>query len=444
MDKNKIEMADWALQEALKLGAQAARVELSCIDNLTVQCQDTDISSLQQSNGCGLVLRLFVDGRFGTYSTNRLVTSELQQLIGNGITCTRLLTPDPDRTLPEPSRYYRAASLEQNRQEALALQNFKLDDPNLDAAAMACQIARPVMGVDPRLIHLSTFLSCRSGWQYMADSQGFRGYSCCSTSAAYSTASLQEEGDSRPSDSWMEYAICLDELQTLLPDLGRKALLAAQQRIGASQIPAGKYHVAIEPVCLMKLLSPLLEAMQDYNLHQHRSMLQSAQLGDKVVSPLLTLTEEPQRLGAFSACLFDFEGVRTEYHPLIDQGKLCQWFISTYYGHKLGIAPVLSGANVLCIQPGQQSRQEILSALDDTILVTGFLGGNCNDVTGDFSFGIEGQLYRHGERVQGIAGMNLTGNILNLWNQLSHIANDVERLPDGYFPTLFFSDIQIA
>ena len=82
--------------------------------------------------------------------------------------------------------------------------------------------------------------------------------------------------------------------------------------------------------------------------------------------------------------------------------------------------------------------------MDDTILVTGFLGGNCNDVTGDFSFGIEGQLYRHGERVQGIAGMNLTGNILKLWNQLSHITNDVERLPDGYFPTLFFSDIQIA
>ena len=444
MDKNKIAIADWALQEALKAGAQAARVELSCISNLTIQCQDTEITSLQSSDGCGLVLRLFVEGRYGTYSTNRLEQKELSTLIHNGIACTRLLSPDPDRTLPDPARYYKAASLEQNRDEMLALQSFRRSNPDIDATSLACQVAQPILGVDPRLIHLSTYLANRYGWQYMADSQGFKGYSCCSTAAAYATANMQDEGDSRPSDSWMEYAICLDELQPLLPDLGSKALKAAQQRIGATSIPAGQYHIAVEPVCLMKLLSPLLEAMQDYNLHQHRSLLQQNKLGDRIVSPLLTLTEEPQRKGAFSACLFDFEGVRTEYHPLIQEGKLCQWFISTYYSNKLGITPVLSGANVLCIAPGQQSRQEILNSLSDTILITGFLGGNCNDVTGDFSFGIEGQLYRHGERVQGIAGMNLTGNVLQLWNNLSHIANDVEKLPDGYFPTLFFSDIQIA
>ena len=444
MDKNKIDIADWALQKALASGAQAARIELSCIDNLTIQCQDTEVTSLQQSNGCEMVLRLYVDGRFGTYSTNRLQENELQNLISNGIACTRLLTPDPDRTLPDPARYYKAASLEANLQESLAIQNYKEDSTQIEAIQLASSIARPILGADPRLIHLSSYLSSRRGWQYMTDSQGFRGYSCGSTSAAYSTACLQDEGDGRPSDSWMEYAICLDELQPLLLDLGHKALHAAQWRLGASTIAAGRYHIAVEPVCLMRLLSPLLDAMQDCNLHQHRSLLQDRKLGDQIVSPMLCLTEEPQRTGAFAACLFDFEGVRTSYHKLIDEGRLCQWFISTYYGHKLGIAPVLSGTNVLCIAPGKDSRQDILNTLDDTILITGFLGGNCNDVTGDFSFGIEGQLFRHGERVQGIAGMNLTGNILQFWNNISHIANDVEKIPDGYFPTLFFSDIQIA
>lgn len=443
MDKQKIDIADWALTEAIRRGAQNARVELSCIDNLTVQCQDTEVNTLQQSNGCELVLRLYVDGRYGTYSTNRLEKSELEALIQNGIACTRLLTPDPDRCLPDPERYYKASSLEQNRKEMLALQSFKPDNPAIDPISLACNIARPIMGTDPRLIHLSTYLTNRSGWQYMADSQSFRGYSCCSTSAAYTTASLRDEGDCRPSDSWMEYAICMDELQPLLPDLGRKALLAAQMRIGATSIPAGRYHIAVEQTCLMKLLGPLLEAMQDYNLYQKRSMLQSHSLGDSIVSPLLTLTDEPQRLGAFSACLFDFEGVRTQHTPLILDGKLQQWCISTYFGRKLHKAPTLSNPNVLCIAPGTQSRQQILDSLDDTILITGFLGGNCNDVTGDFSFGIEGQLFRRGHRVQGIAGMNLTGNILELWNHLSHVGSDVERLPDGYFPTLFFENVEI-
>ncbi len=443
MDNQKIDIADWALSKALQRGAQAARVELSCIDNLTVQCQDTEVSTLQQSNGCEMVLRLFVDGRYGTYSTNRLEKSELEALISNGITCTRLLTPDPDRVLPDPSRYYKAASLEQNLQEMLALGSYRPSNPDIDPVALASNIARPVMGSDSRLIHLSTYLSNRSGWQYIADSQSFRGYSCCSTSAAYATASMRDEGDSRPSDSWMEYAIGMDELQPLLPDLGLKALKAAQMRIGATTVPAGRYSIAVEQTCLMKLLGPLLEAMQDYSLYQQRSMLQKCQLGDRIVSPLLTLTEEPHRHGAFSACLFDFEGVRTAYTPLIQQGRLQQWCISTYFGRKLKMAPTLSNPNVLCIAPGTQSRQQILDSLGDTILITGFLGGNCNDVTGDFSFGIEGQLYRHGNRVQGIAGMNLTGNILELWNHLSYLGSDVERLPDGYFPTLFFEEVEI-
>jgi len=420
-----------------------ARVELSCIDNLTVQCQDTEVTTLQQSNGCGLTLRLFVDGRYGTYSTNRLEKEELERFISNGIACTRLLTPDPDRVLPDPSRYYKASSLEQNRQEMLALENFAAPHPATDPVAMACSIARPVMGLDTRLMHLSTYLTNRSGWQYMADSQSFRGYSCCSMAGAYTTANMKDEGDSRPSDSWMEYCIGLEELTPLLPDLGLKALKQAQMRIGATTIPAGRYHIAVEPVCLSKLLDPLLIAMQDFSLYQKRSMLQTHSIGDQIVSPLLTLTEEPHRKGAFSACLFDFEGVRTQYMPLIQEGKLQTWFIGTYLGRKLQMAPTLSNPNVLCIAPGTETRQQVLDSLDDTILITGFLGGNCNDVTGDFSFGIEGQLYRHGERIQGIAGMNLTGNILDFWNHLSHVCSDVERIPDGYFPTLFFEGIEI-
>jgi len=442
--EDKIEIADWALRESLRLGAQNARVELSCIDNLTVQCEDTDVSTLQQSSGCGLVFRLFVDGRYGTCSTNRLEKGELTNLIRNGIACTRLLTPDADRTLPDPSRYYRAENLAQNEREILDLQSFKPNNPNIDAVQMACQVARPVIGQDPRLIHLSTYLASRGGWQYIVDSQDFRGLLLASNSVAYSTASLRDKGDSRPSDSWMQYAVSLEDLQPLIGDLGQKALTAAQQRIGATSVKAGRYDIAIEPTCLMKLLNPMLSAMQDGALHAHRSFLERFHLGEKITSPMLTINDEPQRKGSLSACLFDFEGVATRFTPIIRQGHLCEWFIGTYLGNKMHMTPHISGPNVLCIEPGTQSRQQVLDSLADVILITGFLGGNSNDVTGDFSFGIEGQLYRHGERVRGVAGVNLTGNMLDFWNSLSHVCNDVENLPDGLFPTLFFHDIQIA
>lgn len=440
----RISIADWAIQEALRQGAQAARAELSCIDMLNVQCEDDEVTALQQNSGCGLVIRLYVDGRYGTYSTNRLDRSEIAHLISNGITCTRLLTPDPDRTLPDPSRYYRASSLEHNRLQAIALGNYIDDDPalGLNPVQMALSVAQPILGADSRIINISTQLGNRSGWQYLADTQGFSGISLCCQAYAYTSVALHDQGDSRPSDGWVEYGINFTELHTRLAPLGQLSLQAALWRLGASSVKAGRYTVAVEPVCLPKLLNPLLEAMSDYNLYQHRSFL-ADRLGEQITSPCFTLTDEPQRHGAFGACLFDFEGVRTEQTPLITDGRLLTYFIGTYYGRKMHTTPTVSQANVLCIKPGTQSRQHIMSSLGQTILITGFLGGNCNETTGDFSFGIEAQLFVHGERVQAIAGMNITGNMLELWKNLSEVSSDAERVPDGYFPTLFFSNINI-
>lgn len=438
----RIEIADWAVNEALQKGAQAARAELSCIDMLNVQCEDAEVSTLQQNSGCGLVLRLFVDGRFGTFSTNRLDHTEISALIANGIACTRLLSIDADRTLPDPSRYYRSESLEANRQESLALESYLENDPTLDPVQLALSIGQPVLGSDPRLISFTTQFGTRSGWQYVADSQGFRGISFCSNAYAYSSASLHDEGDSRPSDGWLETGIGYADLLPLLPDLGRKALQAAQWRLGAGPVKPGLYHLAIEPVCLMKLLDPLLDAMSGFNLYAHRSFL-AGKLGQQIASSSFTLTEEPQRKGAFGACLYDLEGVRTQFTELIKKGCLQTWFLSTYYARKLQMEPTLSSSNVLCIEPGTRSRQAILNDCPEAILITGFLGGNCNELTGDFSFGIEGQLFRYGERVQGVSGMNITGNMLQLWQSVSEIADDVERTFDGFFPTVFFEMISL-
>ncbi|MBQ0057931.1 MAG: TldD/PmbA family protein [Bacteroidales bacterium] len=441
----RIDIADWTISQALSMGAQAARVELSCIDMLNVQCDDAEVSTLQQNSSCALVMRLYVDGRYGTYSTNRLERSEILSLISSGIACTRLLTPDPDRSLPDPKRYYQASSLQQNRLEAIALGNYSEEgNDRFDPVAMALSVGAPILGADSRIINVSTQLGYRRGWQYLADTQGFRGLSLCSQSYAFTSVSLHDEGDSRPSDGWFDYAIDFKGLSPALDGLGRKALDAALWRLGSGAVPAGRYTIAVEPTCLMKLLSPLIDAMSDYSLYQKRSFLID-RLDSVITSPILTITEEPQHHGAYGACLFDFEGVRTSATDIIRNGRLCTYLFGTYYSRKMSVAPTLSGVNVLCIEPGTRSRQQILdSSPSDVILITGFLGGNSNEATGDFSFGIEAQLFRHGERIQGIAGMNITGNILSLWQNLAEVANDTEKVTDGYFPTLFFHDIELA
>lgn len=440
------DIARWAIEEAQRAGAQAARIDMTHVDNLNLQTEDELIESLQQNIGHGLRMELYVDGRYGSFSTNSFERNTLQQLIANGVSMTRLLAPDPDRTLPDPSRYYTSGSIDECMAAAKALGNYReaLTARGLEPTELIQRIYPSIAGKDSRTISISSNLGGRVSSSFLIDSQGFEGCSYSASVGISTTVSLLDpKSDSRPSDGWMFYALDYDEIEPLIAQLGPLALTAAQQKIGAHPLPTGQYTIAVEPVCLMQILDPLINAMFGGCLYQHRTFLEG-RMGQQIASPLMTLTEEPQRHGAFGATLFNSEGVRAEAYDLIRDGRLCTWIIGTYYAHKLKCQPTPNTTQVLCLAPGERSRQEIIGNESELLLITGFLGGNCNEVTGDFSYGIEGQLYRKGERVHGVSGMNLTGNFLDLWNHLAETSSDVEKIPDGYFPLTVFTDIKLS
>lgn len=441
IEKAAIEIADWTLDEALRCGADHARVELNQIDMLTLQTENEELASLQQSSSRSLSVRLYVDGRYGSVNTSCADKNAIAQLLRTGIASTRLLAADPDYTLPDPTRYYKAESLLENAQQQLALGNWReLDDSQATQQALGIF---PSIPTDKRIVAVSSQLGHRKGYGYTADSQGFRGISAGSYTYAFCNVSVQGADDSRPSDGFMVHGLDYLQLTEQLPLLGRRSLQNALDKIDAQPVPAGTYTVAVEPNCLMKLIEPLIDAMMGGSLYQHRTFLEG-RLGEQIAASCLTLSNQPQRKDAFSANLFDTSGVRSAKYKLINQGKLATWLIGTYYAHKLKCAPTDVNTAVLCIEPGQRSREEIIGSTTELLLITGFLGGNHNEVTGDFSFGIEGQLYRHGNRIHGVSGMNLTGNLLTLWQSLCEVASNPEKLPEGYFPMPVFENVSLA
>ena len=96
------------------------------------------------------------------------------------------------------------------------------------------------------------------------------------------------------------------------------------------------------------------------------------------------------------------------------------------------------------VPPGAVSVDALLSGLDRAILVDGFLGGNANPTTGDFSFGIRGGLYEKGERVSAVSEMNISGNILDLMMRFQQAANDPWLLGAWRCPSMLFDDVQFS
>ena len=108
------------------------------------------------------------------------------------------------------------------------------------------------------------------------------------------------------------------------------------------------------------------------------------------------------------------------------------------------MAPTTGGTCNLAWTLGAKSQAAILTDVGEGILVTGFLGGNSNGTTGDFSLGVQGFRIRGGERAEPVGEMNISGNKLELLKKLVAVGNDPWPYSSMRTPTLVFEGVQFA
>lgn len=434
-NENK-KLAQWAMDYALKNGCQAAKVSLYSGSNTSFELRDAQMDKLQQASESRMSLFLYVDGRYGTYSTNRLDKKELESFIRNGVESTRYLAEDEARMLPDASRYYKGGK-----------PDLQLLDPQFSAVnpdnkvALAQAIAEEALGKDPRIISVESSYGDGDGFSYQITSNGFEGetqQSWCSLSAS---VAVKGEGEARPSSYWYESSLYLDKL--VKEGVGQKALERTLQKIGQKKAKSGRYTMVVDPMNSGQLLRPMLSAIFGSALQQKNSFLLD-KLGQKVGSDKFTLLDEPHLIGASGARYFDSEGVATERRSVFDKGVLKTYYIDTYNAKKMDVDPTVANPSILVMQLGNKDLNGLISDVAHGILVTGFNGGNSNSSTGDFSYGIEGFLIEKGKLTLPLSEMNVTGNMITLWNSLAETGNDPRLNSSWRIPSLVFEGVDFS
>lgn len=434
-DNNK-KLAQWAMDYALKNGCQAAKLVLYSNSNASFELRDAKMDKLQQASESGLSISLYVDGKYGSYSTNRLDKKELESFIRNGIESTRYLAEDEARVLPDSSRYYKGGKPD--------LQLFDDKFYNLnpdDKVAIARAAAEEVLGKDERIISVGSSYSDGEEASYRLTSNGFEGESKSTWFSVSADVAVKGEGEARPSSYWYDSAMFYDKLKK--SGIGTKALERVLKKMGQRKAASGKYTMVVDPMNAGQLLSPLLSALYGSALQQKSSFLLN-KLNTKVGSDKLNLMDEPHLIGARGARYFDNEGVATERRPIFENGTLKTYFIDTYNSKKMGVEPTISSPSLLILQPGNKDLDGLVADVQKGILVTGFNGGNSNKSTGDFSYGIEGFLIENGKLVQPVNEMNVTGNMITLWSSLVAVGNDPRISSSWRIPSLVFDGVDFS
>lgn len=449
LTEQEIREAERSLRKACRCGAQKARVTLS---KSVTDVYGTLNGELDKVNHCldrSLTFCLFVDGRYGSFSTNRIGEAELDAFITRAVATVRMLAEDPCRDLPDPERTVKDA--------ATGLE-LGLYDPAYGSVtaeerlrtAMDAALFKEYSG-RIKLISEEGEYSDSLTDLLVLDSNGLR---CRHTETSFGYAvemTVQDAGGRKFSGFRWDAGPMRRNLD--IAPVGRTALERAVAQIGPRNPRSGKYRMVVETECAAKLVSPVLKALGASSLQQKNSFLPDS-LGKPVFPEWMTLLDRPRIPGQNGSKLFDSEGVATEEVPIIERGTVREYFVNTYMARKMGIAPTIEDATRPAVLPcaapklggipAGLDRSRMLELAGDGILVTGFNGGNSNSSTGDFSYGIEGFLFKEGKIVRPVREMLVTGNFLTLWNNLLAAGDDARPCMSKLIPTLAFENIDFS
>ncbi len=434
--KGQKETAQWAMDYALKNGCQSARVSIITADSSSFEYRDTQLDQLEQSSENKLYIELFVDGRYGSFSTNRIEKKEVESFIDMGIASTKYLAEDLCRQLPDPKRYFKpnGKSLDTYDKSISSIS----PDSKLNVARQAVE---EIYGTNDKIISVSASYYDGVNGEYMIASNGFEAEDTGSSCGVSVQVALKTGGDARAESYWYDSAIYWNDMKP--KGVAKIALDRALRKIGQQKIKSGTYSLLLDNTVSSRVLSPLIGAMYGSGLQQKNSFL-IGKLGETITSDKFTVIDTPHIQRAFGARWYDGEGVATKEQPIIENGVLKTYFIDTYNALKIETAPTIGSPSILGVKLGDKNFDALLKTIDNGIWVTGFNGGNSNSTTGDFSFGVEGFLVENGKATQPISEMNITGNILTLWNNLIAIGNDPRLNSSWRVPSLLFDGVNFS
>lgn len=436
-------LAAECLEYARKAGAQDCRITLTKSTEDLIATLDGEVDRVTRCADRSMNIALFVEGRYGAFSINKLERDTLRDFISRAVDTVRMLAPDEYRVLPAPERCCHTALTGRELDSYdEAYQEVSPEDRRRRALEAAVFGSGAPLPRNLELISEEGEYSDSEYDAYVIDSQGLE----CrhrETSFDYGVeVTVQDPKGNKYSDYWWTASSFLRGFDP--SDCGMTAVRRAHAQFGARPARSGKYNMVIGAEVASRLVSPLLNALNAYSLQQGNSFLVGS-VGKKLFSDKFTLLDEPHIKGESGSKLFDSEGVATEPSAIIAGGEVKRYFVNTYMAGKTGLQPTVEDA-VRPYLPGTPGldRNGLMQMCGNGILVTDFNGGNCNPATGDFSYGISGQLFQNGEIVRPVNEMLITGNFLPLWKNLIGAGSDVRRCAGKLIPSLAFCEVDFS
>lgn len=409
-----------AVALALKGGADECEVVIQGSEGLEVSTRHAEVENIEFNKAAGMEVVVFKDKRRGIATTTDLSAKALADTVEAAIAIAAHTDRDPCAGICEKE-------LLCTGERDLDMVHALLESPDAGieraAAAERCIISELPQGIkDSDGAGYESILNLR----VLGNSHGF----CKSSAATYHYTSMTLIGEK---DGTMQrgagYSIARDPAKLGSPkEVAKEALERTLAKLGASQVPTGRYNVIFSRQAALSLWGHLLSAIAGGSVYRKTSFL-SGKLNEQIFPDFITLHEDPfipQGLASFN---FDAEGLQVRENDVIKDGILTMYLLSTYTGRKLGMrsnAHAGGMANGFVNADAAHTRDfdEMLREAGEGLVITDLMGQGVDLVSGNYSRGAAGFYFKNGEKVHPVEEITVAGNLKDMFLNLALVGSD--------------------
>ena len=412
------EMSDRVLQLAKDAGASAAEAEVSLGFGQNVSVRMNETETIEYNRDKGVSVSVYFGQQRGHASTSDLSPQALYDTVSAACNIARYTAKDEFCGLADANLM------------AKKIPNLDLHHPwvlNVDQAIDLAKVCESeARGVDARITNsVGAAVSTYEGMFAYANSHGFNGGYATSRHSLSCSVIADDGQDNMQRDYWYSTARDAKDLETA-EYVGRLAGERTVRRLGSQRIKTAQVPVMFDASISAGLISHLISAISGGSLYRKSSFLLDS-LGTQVMSPHITIEEQPHLLKGLSSSPFDNEGVATYPRTLVKNGVLEGYVLSSYSARKLGMTTTANagGNHNLIVSHGDLDFNGMLKAMGTGLLVTELLGHGVNMVTGDYSRGAAGFWVENGVILHPVEEITIAGNLREMFKQIVAVGNDV-------------------
>lgn len=447
MKKNALEILEYSIKKAKKLGASSADAVLIENNSINVRTRLRKVETVESSDSHDLGIRVF-SGKKGNLSqaivsTNDLDKKDIDKLLEQAVLMAKAAPHDPFISIAEKNDLkgiYKDLKLEDKKPETA--ENLIKKALKCEEAAFTVKGITNSEGAESSYSHTNVSLATSNGF-----AKTYR-----TTSFATSVSIIA----GKDLDMQVDYDYHVARLSKDLrrpEEIGIEAAKRAVSKLKPRKISTCKIPIIFEARIAKSLLSSLASSINGAAVARKTTFLID-KMGKQIFPKNINIVDDPTIISAISSRPFDAEGFASRKTKIVENGVLKSWLLDLRSAKQLKLkttghasrgisSPPSPSSTNFYMTNGKVKLKDMIKGIKKGFYLTDAFGMGVNQVTGDYSQGASGFMIENGKITYPVSEITIAGNLKDMFMNLTP-ADDLEFLYGTNSPSLLIEGMTIA